>query len=209
MMSHSHSLRSRGQAEVPLCAEAMSRNLMGLSRSTNLNVTRRVGNQAEQGHDGTGQAPIFSPMKYGSTEDVPKRRESFIKAVTCDVDTGQLLAEVRELRAQNSRNEKMIEDLKRQLNGSKAHRKEITKLLTDELKVKDGHIQKLHDVNWKNTQEFINQLAKSREIYDEKIKYVAVTMASINEENRHENEEAIEMLSSQMAEVLHLLENKQ
>ena len=103
----------------------------------------------------------------------------------------------------------MIEDLKHQLDESKAHRKEVTKLLTDELKVKDGHIQKLHDVNWKNTQEFINQLAKSREMYDEQIKYLAVTMARITQENRCESEGAIEMLSRQMSEVMHLLENKQ
>ena len=175
--------------------------------------TNRQESQAAQGRDdGTGQVSSLNPMKYGPNEDVRKRK-SFIKTVTCDVDTEQLLAEVRELRAKNCRNEKMIEDLKYQLDESKAHRKEITKLLTDELKVKDGHIQKLHDVNWKNTQEFINQLAKSREIYDEQIKnlapQVAVIMASIIEENRNENEEAIEMLSNQMAEVMHLLEDKQ
>ncbi len=219
LQSHNYSLRSRGQVnddgpQVTTYSEAINRNLMELSRSTNANkMANRQENQAAQGRDGgTGQATILNPMEYGPTEDVPKRRESFIKAVTCDVDTGQLLAEVRELRARNSRNEKMIEDLKRQLDESKAFRKEITQLLTNELKVKDGHIQKLHDVNWKNIEEFTSQVARSREVYDEQIKnlapQVAVIMASFIEENRNENEQAIEMLSSQTAEVMHLLENK-
>ncbi len=150
-------------------------------------------------------------MKVTRSDDVPndQKTKSFIKAVTCDVDTAQLLAEVRRLRTKNSQNEKMIEDLKCQLDDSKAHRKEITKLLTNELKLKDVHIQKLNDMLTKNTEEFISQLAKSREIYDEQIKYIAVTMARTNEENRLGIDEAIEMLSGQMAEVVHLLENKQ
>ena len=53
----------------------------------------------------------------------------------------------------------MIEDLKHQLEDSKAHRKEITKLLTNELKLKDVHIQKLNNMLTKNTEEFISHLA--------------------------------------------------
>ena len=116
---------------------------------------------------------------------------------------------IEQMNDKRKQNEKMIEDLKHQLDDSKAHRKEIIKLLTGELRLKDVNIQKLNDVHTKNTEEFINQLAKSREAYDKQIKNLAVMMASITEENRRENEEAIEMLSNQMAEVMHLLEDKQ
>ncbi len=77
------------------------------------------------------------------------------------------------------------------------------------MNIKDNQIQQLNDAQKKTIDELTNQMAKSREIYDEQIKNLAVIMASVTEENRNENEQTIEMLSSQMAEVMHLLENKQ
>ena len=109
----------------------------------------------------------------------------------------------------NSESEKLLEDLKHQCENVRAHCTEMMKLLVGELKVKDDQIQQLNNMHKKTIEELTAEMTKAREAYGKQIKNLAVMMASITEENRRENEEAIEMLSNQMAEVMHLLENKQ
>ena len=187
---HSYSLKSKGQVEIPsyTVTEAMDRNLIELSRPTNSNDTIDSSSQGITQHEeSSSQTEGARHNDSSQIHGDGLSRESIMNADHQNPSQ----AELQELRTKDAVNSKII------------------KLLTHELNVKDDQIQQLNDAHKKTIDGLTNQMAKSREIYDEQIKNLAVIMASITEENRNENEQAIEMLSNQMAEVMHLLENKQ
>ena len=227
-MSNHYSSRSRGQIndngpQVPSYSEAMDRNLIELRRSTNTSdangdSSQNVANQttAISREDPLVAGPIQGPSQRGSSQQHTKQGITRCEERSSQTDGASHRDSSQIYEGGLSRESIMNADHQnpsqaelQELRIKDAVNSKIIKLLPHELNVKDHQIQQLNEAQKKTIVELTNQMAKSREIYDEQIKNLAVIMASITKENRNENEQAIEMLSSQMAEVMHLLENKQ